>query len=915
MNGKKVMYSVMALGCMSTSLISCNTVLATTTNQGSTPPQSQNAASKIGTVKVSDWETSTTGDTVTITGYKGTDKNVVIPVSGDLGCTNVKITKAALTQAAKEADSQSGTLANSENDTSGKGLISDNTGDGNPTDRLVDYSGIFENLSHITSINLSEWNIEAHNGANGKDVIGQSGEDGKGSNGQDGESISLAGAFKDDVSLKSVNLNKFVGKAGRGGRGGRGYGGRGYGGSGRGFGGRGGDGFGGDGGRPGNWDSHNFFAGCIHLSDPINLASLISIHHSSGGSGGDGFGGDGGIGTGEGIGGPGGNGFGGSGSGIGDGSGGSGFAGGDGFGGYGGDGGEGGEGGRGRGGDAYGFGYSGRGFGGNGGFSSNGGFGGNGGRGRGGNAYGSIVNSTSGIAGYGRGGEGGRGGSGYGRGGDGYGGDGYGSGGNGFIGIGGNGYSGSGSGSGFGGYDGEGIGGDGLSSGGKGLSSDGKGFTKDGQINPSLTLASTTIALCNSYLGTDNCDNMFPAIALKSGQASVKAKQPFDSISNVVLRNTTTGADVTATDVGNVTVTAEDSSHNHVDLPNVTNKMGQYTITYSYDGQSVSMTLTVTSAATINVHDSTLLVGDAWSKEKNFDSATDDNGDPLLLKDLSVTDTVDSSKAGKYNATYSYGNPTKISAKATISVVDISLKKLSKLGINAPWKIYDGLNSVTDADKTEHKDETYYNAHVQVSACLKGTTTAIDPATLTANAGTYTLTYAYQGVSRSIDITVEEKALSNHSTFPSELNFGTHDISYEDQSYDGLDQGKVAQGKIDLTDTRGTNDEGEGFTLQAQCSALNDVTNSDHSLDCSISFDTSNLKNSAGYPIHSAGKTVDLKAGDKNETQLIKANAGKSGGETTMDMNHFKLNIPAASHKSKGVYKGTITWTLSNAPK
>ena len=95
------------------------------------------------TLNLTEWTTTVNGDTQVITDYTGDQKNVVIPLSGDLGWPNVKITKKVLRKAASSANNPSGALTTSHHDTSGKGLISDNSGDKDPSDTLVDYSETF----------------------------------------------------------------------------------------------------------------------------------------------------------------------------------------------------------------------------------------------------------------------------------------------------------------------------------------------------------------------------------------------------------------------------------------------------------------------------------------------------------------------------------------------------------------------------------------------------------------------------------------------------------------------------------------------------------------------------------------------------------------------------------------------------
>ena len=68
----------------------------------------------------------------------------------------------------------------------------------------------------------------------------------------------------------------------------------------------------------------------------------------------------------------------------------------------------------------------------------------------------------------------------------------------------------------------------------------------------------------------------------------------------------------------------------------------------------------------VNVHDSTIYVGDTWQAEDNFDGALDKEGNDLAFSALTVdTSQVDPSKAGSYKVTYSYDG---ITVTATITV-------------------------------------------------------------------------------------------------------------------------------------------------------------------------------------------------------------------------------------------------------
>ena len=68
----------------------------------------------------------------------------------------------------------------------------------------------------------------------------------------------------------------------------------------------------------------------------------------------------------------------------------------------------------------------------------------------------------------------------------------------------------------------------------------------------------------------------------------------------------------------------------------------------------------------VNVHDSTLYVGDTWKAEDNFDSALDKDGNPVDYTQLTVDDSkVDTNTAGIYDVTYTYDGVTS-TAKVTV---------------------------------------------------------------------------------------------------------------------------------------------------------------------------------------------------------------------------------------------------------
>ncbi|WP_239257098.1 MucBP domain-containing protein [Listeria ilorinensis] len=69
----------------------------------------------------------------------------------------------------------------------------------------------------------------------------------------------------------------------------------------------------------------------------------------------------------------------------------------------------------------------------------------------------------------------------------------------------------------------------------------------------------------------------------------------------------------------------------------------------------------------VNVHDSTIYVGDDWTAADNFDSASGKAGENIPLSDIQITGNVDTTKPGSYVVTYSYGG---VSASAKITVME-----------------------------------------------------------------------------------------------------------------------------------------------------------------------------------------------------------------------------------------------------
>ncbi|MFK4896866.1 bacterial Ig-like domain-containing protein, partial [Lactococcus petauri] len=101
----------------------------------------------------------------------------------------------------------------------------------------------------------------------------------------------------------------------------------------------------------------------------------------------------------------------------------------------------------------------------------------------------------------------------------------------------------------------------------------------------------------------------------------------------------------------------------HLDRENLPDNM-----TGEFIDQAQEVTYTyIKDKTAVNVHDSTLYVGEDWTAEDNFDSALDKDGNPVDFQNITVSGSVDTSKADTYEVTYSYEG---VESKATITVKD-----------------------------------------------------------------------------------------------------------------------------------------------------------------------------------------------------------------------------------------------------
>ncbi|MBC6296735.1 DUF5011 domain-containing protein [Listeria sp. FSL L7-1517] len=202
---------------------------------------------------------------------------------------------------------------------------------------------------------------------------------------------------------------------------------------------------------------------------------------------------------------------------------------------------------------------------------------------------------------------------------------------------------------------------------------------------------------------------------------------------------------------------ALDKDGNTLDLADVTvtgtvdtNQAGTNQVTYTYDGVSTTITVTVKeNKSGISAHDSAIYVGDNWTAKDNFDSAYDKDGNPVAFEDVKVTEKpiVNTNKAGAYQVTYSYG---KVSKTITLTVKEIQTAVNAHdavLYTGDNWTAADNFDSARDKD-----GNSVSFSGIQVNGTVD-----------TTQAGIYPVTYSYDGVSNTINVTVKDPQTAVHA--------------------------------------------------------------------------------------------------------------------------------------------------------
>ena len=175
-----------------------------------------------------------------------------------------------------------------------------------------------------------------------------------------------------------------------------------------------------------------------------------------------------------------------------------------------------------------------------------------------------------------------------------------------------------------------------------------------------------------------------------------------------------------------------------------TSKAGSFKVTYTYDGVTSTATITVKEKMTaVNVHDSTIYVGDNWEVEDNFDGALDKDGSDVALSNLTVdASQADTSKSGSFKVTYTYDGVTStaiVMVKEKMTAVNVHD---STIYVGDKWTAKENFDNALDktGKKVVYEDLTVDASQVDTS-----------------KAGSYEVSYSYDGITVTATVTVKEK--------------------------------------------------------------------------------------------------------------------------------------------------------------
>lgn len=297
------------------------------------------------------------------------------------------------------------------------------------------------------------------------------------------------------------------------------------------------------------------------------------------------------------------------------------------------------------------------------------------------------------------------------------------------------------------------------------------------------------------------------------------------------------------------------------------------------------------SKVAIEAKNSTMIAGPnaTWIAKDNFIGAKDQNGDAVDFQHVKVEGTVDGTKVGKYDITYSYTDENDNTVKKAI-VVDVIASKLSLdakdssivASSNTKWSPKDNLISVTDQD----------GKPVDISqVSVTGTVNTTKP-------GKYDITYSYtdlQGNKVSKTITVSVVGRLAFKEVPEMLRFNDSNVSNRTSEVSRADP----NWKMIVEDTR---ENKNPWRITAKL--------------------ISPFKNSMGEStlgdilLYRKANQAEEWINQTDETDVFDGVSNKNIDQynVSWSQNEGPLLQVAPSAVKAGNYKGIIQWSLTDAP-
>ncbi len=325
-----------------------------------------------------------------------------------------------------------------------------------------------------------------------------------------------------------------------------------------------------------------------------------------------------------------------------------------------------------------------------------------------------------------------------------------------------------------------------------------------------------------------------------------------------------------------------------------TSKAGKYEVLYSYEGVQSKAIITVVEKnigqVKVNVHDSTIYVGDEWQAKDNFDGATDKDGKEVSFENITVGgDKVDTSKAGKYEVLYSYED---VESKAIVTVKEkqTSFEKEA----NITFLEDEDTGTIVDPDNPDEGIEP------------------VDPAN--PNGAELMISYA-----SNLNFGVQSKQATSWNALADKV--------YADETHTTT---KEVTPFVATKDSRGSSRK--GWTLTAkQDTAFKDETK-EILKGAEISFTKLSYASLEGAP---KASTVDKIVLSQDAQDIAKATASQGVGAwslalgaldgeveqgtedkkvTNKTTSGVTLSVPSTTSKNTGSYSTTVTWELAADP-